>query len=59
MPVHPVTAVIALRAGSADPVMQLACNLMALDDLLIGSTALELGYSVGSSTSGTLRSFRT
>lgn len=49
MPVHPVTAVIALRAGSADPVMQLACNLMALDDLLIGSTALELGYSVASS----------
>ena len=38
MAVHPLTVAIALRAGQADGVMQLAGKLMALDDLLIGST---------------------
>ena len=46
MPVHPVTVAIALRAGQADGLMQAAGKRMALADLLIGSTALELGYSV-------------
>jgi predicted nucleic acid-binding protein len=43
MPVHPVTAAIALRAGQADGLMRAAGKRMALADLLIGSTALELG----------------
>ncbi len=47
MPVHPVTIAIALRAGRSDGLMQAAGKRMALADLLIGSTALELGYSVG------------
>ena len=46
MPVHPVTVAIALRAGQAGGLMQAAGKRMALADLLIGSTALELGYSV-------------
>jgi predicted nucleic acid-binding protein len=46
MPVHPVTVAIALRAGQADGLMQAAGKRIALADLLIGSTALELGYSV-------------
>lgn len=49
MPVHPVTIAIALRAGQADGLMQAAGKRMALADLLIGSTALELGYSVATS----------
>jgi tRNA(fMet)-specific endonuclease VapC len=46
MPVHPVTIAIALRAGQTDGHMQAAGKRIALADLLIGSTALELGYSV-------------
>ena len=46
MPVHPVTLSIALRAGKTDGQMQAAGKRIALADLLIGSTALELGYSV-------------
>jgi predicted nucleic acid-binding protein len=46
MPVHPVTIAIALRAGQIDGHMQAAGKRSALADLLIGSTALELGYSV-------------
>jgi tRNA(fMet)-specific endonuclease VapC len=46
MPVHPITVPIALRAGRADGHMQAAGKRMPLADLLIGSTALELGYSV-------------
>ena len=46
MPVHPVTMVIALRAGQTDAQMQAAGKRIALADLLIGSTALELGYSL-------------
>jgi len=45
-PVHPVTIAIALRAGQTDGQMQAAGKRIALADLLIGSTALELGYSV-------------
>ncbi|HTS48357.1 MAG TPA: PIN domain-containing protein [Bryobacteraceae bacterium] len=46
MPVQPVTIAIALRAGQADGLIQSAGKRMALADLLIGSTAFELGYSV-------------
>jgi predicted nucleic acid-binding protein len=46
MPVHPVRVAIALRAGQADRLIQAAGKRIALADLLIGSTALELGYSV-------------
>lgn len=46
MPVYPVTIAIALRAGQTDGHMQASGKRIALADLLIGSTALELGYSV-------------
>jgi predicted nucleic acid-binding protein len=46
MPVHPVTVPIALRAGQIDGQMQAAGTRIALPDLLIGVTALELGHSV-------------
>jgi len=46
MPVHPVTVPIALRAGQLDGEMQAVGRRVALADLLIGATALELGYSV-------------
>lgn len=46
MPIHPVTVAIALRAGQIDGQMQAAGTRMALADLLIGVTALELGHSV-------------
>jgi predicted nucleic acid-binding protein len=46
MPIHPVTVTIALRAGQIDGQMQMAGKRIALADLLIGATALELGYSV-------------
>lgn len=46
MPVHPVTIAVALRAGRIDGLLQSRGTRMALADLLIGSTALELGYAV-------------
>ena len=46
MPVHPVTVPIALRAGQIDGQMQAAGTRIALPNLLIGVTALELGHSV-------------
>lgn len=46
MPVHPVTVPIALRAGHIDGQMQAAGKHIALADLLIGVTALELGHAV-------------
>jgi predicted nucleic acid-binding protein len=46
MPVHPVTVPIALRAGKIDGQLQAGGKRVALADLLIGATALELGYSV-------------
>jgi predicted nucleic acid-binding protein len=46
MPVHPVTVRVALRAGQIDGQMQAAGTRIALADLLIGSTALELGFAV-------------
>lgn len=47
MPVHPVTASLALHAGSIDGENQARGVRLALADLLIGVTALDLGYSVG------------
>jgi len=49
MPVYPVTVAIALRAGQLDGEKQVQGLKPALPDLLIGVTALELGYSVGTS----------
>jgi predicted nucleic acid-binding protein len=49
MPVHLVTVPIALRAGQIDGRLQARGTRVALADLLIGSTALELGYSVATS----------
>ena len=46
MPVQPVTVPIALRAGQLDGQMQALGKRIPLADLLIGATALELGYSV-------------
>jgi tRNA(fMet)-specific endonuclease VapC len=55
MPVHPVTVSIALRAGQIDGQMQAAGTRIALADLLIGVTALELGHTVAT---GNTRHFR-
>lgn len=47
VPVQPVTIPIALRAGELDGLAQARGIRVHLADLLIGVTALELGYSVG------------
>jgi tRNA(fMet)-specific endonuclease VapC len=49
VPVHPVTTAIALRAGRIDGENQAKGIRLSLADLLIGVTALELGYSVATS----------
>ena len=46
MPIHPVTVPLALRAGKIDGENEAQGVRVALPDLLIGVTALELGYSV-------------
>ena len=46
LPVHPVTIPVALRAGQIDGVNAAQGVRVALSDLLIGVTALELGYRV-------------
>jgi predicted nucleic acid-binding protein len=46
LPVHPVTVSIALRAGQLDGENSARGVHLALSDLLIGVTALELGYNV-------------
>jgi predicted nucleic acid-binding protein len=55
MPIHPVTASLALRAGQVDGENQARGVRIPLSDLLIGVTALELGYSVGTAN---LRHFK-
>ena len=55
MPVYPVTATMALRAGQLDGQNQARGVRVPLPDLLVGVAALELGYSVGTSN---LRHFR-
>jgi tRNA(fMet)-specific endonuclease VapC len=46
IPVHPVTVSIALRAGRIDGENTAVGIRLAISDLLIGVTALEIGYSV-------------
>jgi predicted nucleic acid-binding protein len=46
LPIHPITVPIALRAGHIDGESQTRGVRLALSDLLIGVTALELDYSV-------------
>jgi predicted nucleic acid-binding protein len=55
LPIHPVTVSIALRAGQIDGENQAKGIRLPLSDLLIGVTALELGYSVAT---GNLRHFQ-
>lgn len=55
MPIHPVTVALALRTGKIDGENQARGVRLALPDLLIGVTALELGYSVGTAN---LRDFQ-
>lgn len=55
LPVHPVSAAIALRAGQIDGQNQVRGVRLPLSDLLIGVTALELGYSVAT---GNVRHFQ-
>lgn len=47
VPIQPVTVPIALRAGQIDGQSQTKGVRMPLSDLLIGASALELGYGVG------------
>ena len=46
LPVHPVTVPVALRTGQLDGENTAKGVRLALTDLLIGVTALELGYGV-------------
>ena len=46
LPIHPITVPVALRAGQIDGEKQAKGVRLPLSDLLIGVTALELGYSV-------------
>lgn len=54
MPIHPVTASLALRTGQLDGENQARGIRIPLSDLLIGVTALDLGFSVGTAN---LRNF--
>jgi tRNA(fMet)-specific endonuclease VapC len=47
VPIQPVTVPIALRAGQIDGQSQAKGVRIPLSDLLIGASALELGYAVG------------
>ncbi len=55
LPVHPVTVPIALRTGQMDGENQAKGIRLPLSDLLIGATAMELGYSIAT---GNLRHFQ-
>ena len=55
LPIHPVTATIALRVGQIDGASQAKGIRLPLADLLIAVTALELGYAVAT---GNLRHFQ-
>src|SRR6516165_12063534 len=46
IPIHPIAAAIALRAGKIDGECQSRGIRIPLSDLLIGVTALELGFDV-------------
>jgi tRNA(fMet)-specific endonuclease VapC len=45
-PVEPITVPVAFRAGKIDGSLQAKGIRIALGDLLIGATALELGFEV-------------
>jgi len=47
VPIQPVTVAIALRAGQIDGQSQAKGIRIPLSDLLIGVSALELGYGIG------------
>jgi len=49
LPIHPITMPLALRVGQIDGENQAKGIRIPLSDLLIGGTALELGYSVATS----------
>ncbi|HUO09061.1 MAG TPA: PIN domain-containing protein [Phycisphaerae bacterium] len=49
VPIYPVTHSIAIRAGFVDGRLTSKGIRVALSDLLIGATALELGYAVATS----------
>lgn len=55
IPVEPVTVPIALHAGRIDGSLQATGARIALGDLLIAATALELGYAVATAN---IRHFR-
>lgn len=55
VPVQPVTVRVALRAGQIDGQSQAQGIRIPLSDLLIGVSALELGYGVGTAN---LRHFK-
>ena len=55
MPVYPVSVSIALRTGKLDGESQARGLKVPLSDLLIGVTALELGYSVGTANTRHLK----
>jgi predicted nucleic acid-binding protein len=55
LPIHPVTVPVALRTGQIDGENQAKGIRLPLSDLLIGATALELGFGVGT---GNLRHFK-
>ena len=46
LPIHPITVPVALRTGQIDGENQARGVRLPLSDLLIGVTALELGYSI-------------
>ena len=46
LPIHPITVPVALRTGQVDGENQARGVRLPLSDLLIGVTALELGYSI-------------
>lgn len=55
VPIYPATATVAFRVGLIDGESQAKGVRLPLSDLLIGATALELGYGVGTAN---LRHFK-
>lgn len=55
VPIHPVTVPVALRIGQVDGENQAKGMRLPLAELLIGVTALQLGYSLAT---GNLRHFQ-
>lgn len=55
LPIHPVTVPVAIRVGQIDGENQAQGVRLPLADLLIGVTALQLGYGVAT---GNLRHFQ-